>query len=343
MARKWVRSGVLVFGLSLVAVGVWMGANWNELQTKYAVHRMTSASTDEERAKWAEALAARGSDGPHRLAAMLKTSQPTVRTAAVASLRKHLEDAPAGDSPALSLALELLDVYNSVNEDEREALTSLLPLLVQRTGSIHTAKCREAVAATLRMKSVEARLAAIRSATEPRVAMRAELISLLAASEAEVRRAVLFAIGPQTEGEAVLGDEDLFRWMHDSDADVRKICRAALVSRGRSDGEISLGRKLVDPDAAERLKLLLDLRYDDDFADPEPWLQRLSQDADPGVRAGAARVIMELNGEKKLPAPGWVLRLAESDPDPTVRRIAKYYRSQPSTAADEGIRLIGGP
>ena len=49
---------------------------------------------------------------------------------------------------------------------------------------------------------------------------------------------------------------------------------------------------------------------------------------------------MELNGEKKLPAPGWVLRLAESDPDPTVRRIAKYFRSQP---ADEGIRLMGGP
>ena len=91
------------------------------------------------------------------------------------------------------------------------------------------------------------------------------------------------------------------------------------------------------------MKLLLDLRYDDELADPEPWLERLSQDADPGVRAGAARVIVELNFEKKLPTPAWVNRLAETDPEPTVRRIARYYQSQPAGAPDSGIRLLDGP
>ena len=343
MARKWVRSGALTFGLALVAVGVWAGANWNGLQTKYAVHRLKSAATEDERTNWAESLATRGDEGPNQLAELLKAVEPPVRISAANALRSHLDSLPPDDSRALLLSSKLLDVYLACSESEREALTPLLPALVQRTGGIHAAKCREAVSATLQMKPIEARLVAIRAATEPHLAMRGELVSMLQAADPEIRRAALFAVGPATEGEPVLGDEALFNWLHDPDADVRKICRAALVSRGRSDGEISLGRRLVDPDTGERLKLLLDLRYDDDFADPEPWLQRLSQDADPGVRAGAARVIMELNGEKKLPAPGWVLRLAESDPDPTVRRIAKYFRSQPATAADEGIRLPGGP
>jgi hypothetical protein len=48
---------------------------------------------------------------------------------------------------------------------------------------------------------------------------------------------------------------------------VRKLCRDALVSRDRTEVEIRFGERLTNPDACERLKLLLDLRYDDDLAD----------------------------------------------------------------------------
>jgi hypothetical protein len=177
----------------------------------------------------------------------------------------------------------------------------------------------------------------------PGVNLRADLVSLLAAPEAEVRRAALFAIGPATDDDPVLGDEELFRWLHDPDAGVRQVCYAALTSRGRTDPEIALGRRLTHPDVRERLELLRDLRFDDDVPDTEPWLERLSRDADPAVRAGAARVAVEYAAEKRLTVPVWVGRMADADPDATVRRIARQWRDRPGATGDDGLRQIGGP
>ena len=112
------------------------------------------------------------------------------------------------------------------------------------------------------------------------------------------------------------------------------------MSRGRSEPEISLGRRLSNPDAGERLKLLMDLRYDDDVPDPEPWLERLSRDAEPAVRAGAARVAVEVAAERKQAVPVWVGRLADIDPDATVRRVAGFFRALPTQG---GVRQAGGP
>ena len=113
-----------------------------------------------------------------------------------------------------------------------------------------------------------------------------------------------------------------------------------LVGRERSDAEIALGRRLTNPDPTERLKLLLDLRYDDDVADPEPWLERLSRDPEPAVRAGAARVAVEVALARRQPYPAWVGRVADADLHPTVRFVAAYYRSQPAAAP---VRPAGGP
>jgi hypothetical protein len=334
----WLRRTVGVTALAVAAAGTWAGFNWTNLKVKYAAHRLQTAATDEDRAQWADTLAANGKAGLPSLLELVRTGEPPARAAAVAALDRHLNGLPDGDPRASQLCGQVLDAFGGCDDAGRAAVLELLPTVLNRGGSGQAARCRDVVASGLNLPSVDSRLVAVRAAMHPDLRMRADLLPLLNAPEPELRRAVLFAVGPASDGEPVVGDEALFRWLHDPDAGVRTICRDALISRGRTDAEIALGRRLAHPDATERLKLLMDLRHDDDVADPEPWLERLSRDPDPGVRAGSARVMVELSAERRLPAPAWVGRVAEADPDPTVRRIARYYRS-----ADASVRPAGGP
>lgn len=339
MVRTWARrSGVFAL-LAMIGGGAWAVSNWDSLQTQYALRQLKSATTDEDRAARADALAARDG-GTRELVELARHSDEPLRGACVAALARHLESLPPADSRGSELSLLLIEGITS--GEYAESLSPLLPTVVQRIGGVYGAKCRAAVSEGLKSPSASIRTAAIRAAVHPGVNLRTEVVALLNAPEAEVRRAAMFAVGPASDSEAAIGDEDLFKWLHDPDADVRSICRAALVSRGRSDSEIGLGKRLVDPDAGERLKLLLDLRFDDELPDVEPWLERLSHDVDPGVRAGAARVAMEINVDRMRPAPAWVVRLADADPNLTVRRIAKFYRTS-KPMADVEIRLVEGP
>lgn len=337
--RKRVLRAVLGLVVVLAAVGAWAGANATALRVRYAAHRLTIAATDEERATWADALAAHGDAGLPRLVEFVKAGDPAHGPAAAAALDRHINALPEGDPRAVTLCGQVLATFPGSGEAAPAAVLGLLPTVLKRTGGAHAGKCREVVAAGLRMPVTAARLLAVRVAMHPQVKMRSDLVPLLSAADAEVRRAALFAVGPATDDDAVLGDEDLFRWLHDPDGGVRKVCHDALVSRGRTDAEIGLGRRLTHPEPGERLNLLLDLRYDDDVADPEPWLERLSRDAEPAVRAGAARVAVEVAADRRLAAPVWVGRLADADPDPTVRRVAAYFRTLPTA----GVRPAGGP
>ena len=340
--RRRVRRAVAVVVLILAAVGTWAGFNSTALQAKYAAHRLKTAATDEERAQWADRLAAHGEAGLPLLVECVRSGDSPCRTAAAGAIGRQLDGLPDGDPRAVHLAGLLLDAFAGCDEASRAAVLEIIPAMLKRTGAAHAAKCREVIAAGLKLPAVEARLLAVRMAMHPGVKMRGDLLPLLNAAEPEVRRAALFAVGPATADEPVIGDEELFRWLHDPDDGVRKVCNDALVSRGRTEPEIALGRRLTDPDPRERLELLRDLRFDDDVADPEPWLERLSRDADPAVRAGAARTAVEVSSQRRVPAPTWVGRLADADPDPTVRRIARFFRSQPFGSAD-GLRNVGGP
>jgi hypothetical protein len=316
--KKWVRRAAGVVVLGVIVGGTWAGMNATALKAKYAAHRLTTAPTDEEKTKWADTLASYGDAGLSKLVALVRTGEP----AATAALTRHLDALPESDPAGGTLCGQLLDAFPACTDDGKAAVLDLLPAILKRVPVTHAARCREVVTAGLTSSTPAARLAAVRMAMHPRIKMRADLVPLLNAPEPEVRRAALFAVGPATDGDAVIGDEELFRWLHDADADVRRGCYDALVSRGRSEPEISLGRRLTNPDTAERLKLLMDLRYDDDVPDPEPWLERLSRDAEPAVRAGAARVAVEVAADRRQPAPIWVGRIADVDPDPTVRRVA---------------------
>ncbi|MBY0460884.1 MAG: hypothetical protein K2V38_26490, partial [Gemmataceae bacterium] len=256
------------------------------------------------------------------------------------ALDRHLNHLPDGDPRAVAIGGSVLDAYPGCDPAGRRAILGLVPVILKRTGGTHADRCRVVVADGLKMPALDARLDAVRLAMHPEIGLRAEVIPLLGAPEPELRGAGLFALAT-ADGPHGLTDEDLFRWLHDPDQGVRRVCHDVLVGRDRSDVEIGLGRRLAHPDPGERLKLLLDLRYDDDVADPEPWLQRLARDPEPGVRAGAARVMVELAGARKLPCPTWVGRVADADAHPTVRAVADHFRGL-APHAPAGVINAGG-
>lgn len=340
--KKWALRAAGVLVAVAAGAGTWAALNATALRAALAARNLASAATDEERAKWADALVGCGEPGARRLAECLRSDDAATRGAAVAALDKHLGAMPDNDPRAFPVAGAVLNAYPDAPEPGKRAVLGLLPLVLKRTGTVYAGHCRAVVADGLKLADAGARLAAARLAIHPDVKLRAELVPLLAAPEPEVRGAALFGVASAIEGEAAVSDEELFRWLHDADAGVRRICRDALVARDRSETEIGLGQRLTHADPNERLKLLLDLRYDDEVADPEPWLERLSRDPDPAVRAGAARIAVEVAAARSQSPPVWVGRVADADQHPTVRLIAGYYRTRPAPAR-EPVRPVGGP
>ena len=199
------------------------------------------------------------------------------------------------------------------------------------------------VAAALASPDAAVRVQAVRLTLHPPIAMRREVVPLLADPDAEVRSAALVAAAMPGDGEPIIADEDLFRWLHDPDESVRKVCRDALVSRDRTEAEIALGRRLTNPDPRERLMLLLDLRYGRRAGRPGA----VAGAAQPRHRAGRASRRGAGRGgdpaERRLGCPAWVDRVADTDPDPTVRRVAAISGAVSSAPAADAIRPAGGP
>jgi HEAT repeat protein len=339
--RKWViRCGVLF--LVFAAVGCLAGLNAPFLKTQYAAYQFRNANTDEERAQAANRLVNLGSSGQAKLVEIVKSGSDSCRSAAANALDSYLSAMPEGDRRAVPVAGQLLDSFSSMDDAGRKTVLGLMSNILKRTGNTFAAKCREAIAVGLKASDTETRVLAIRLTLHPDVRMRTELFPLLTDPEPRVRGAALYGVAAASDGEQMFADEELFRWLHDPDEGVRKVCYDAFVSRGRSDAEINLARRLSNPDAVERLKLLYDLRYEDDVIDPEPWLERLSRDREPALRAGATRVILEVMAERKLSCPAWVARVTDGDPDPTVRRIAAYFRKVLLHSPGE-VRPASGP
>jgi hypothetical protein len=168
-------------------------------------------------------------------------------------------------------------------------------------------------------------------AAKPEFELTSEIAVLLKSESPAVRKAAVLAIGPNRNG---VNEEDLFRLMSDAESDVRLATSVALSARGLSDRQIDMGRKLVHAESRERLSLLIDLKFhSEDVRDPGPWLMRLSQDSDPAVRAGAARLAYEC----RVSHCAWLDDLADRDPDGLVRSVAGHYRQR-----SQELRAAGG-
>jgi hypothetical protein len=330
--RTWAKRiglGVLLLAL---AAGGFAAATWPDLPARYAAHRLRTAATDDERTRAAADLAARGDAGFAYLVECFRAGDPPACAAAANALRERFAGLPAAD-PALAAAAERLRAADPFAPAGTEAVLGLVPELLRSSDPACVAACRDLVRLGLAAPSADAKVQAIRLALRPDANLAADVVPLLNDPDPGVRSAALLAVGPPGDGPPVVGDEELFRWLNDPDPGVRKLCSSALVARGRSADEVEFGRKLTHPDVRERLGLLLDLRWaDDSVKDVGPWLERLSRDPDPAVRAGAARVAVEC----RVLFAAWVDKLAAEDPNPTVRRVAGYYRGLASGVVPAG-------
>lgn len=314
--KKRVLVGLVVV---VAAAGGFAAYNWTALNARYAAHRFRAAATPEDRAPWAAKLVALGDAGAPYLAEPFRAGDADGCAAVVAAVRGN---------PAACGAL--LDGFGSFTEAGKVAALDVVPELLGTADG--AARCRAAVRDGLALPA--ARVRAVRLAARPEVALKADVAPLLNDPAAEVRRAAMLAVGPFDGNAPAVGDEDLFKWLHDPDPEVRDLCESALHSRGLDAVQVHLARQLSHPSAAKRLVLLTDLtRFGDAVKEPGPWLERLSRDADPAVRVGAARVAVE----RRLMFTGWLDRMADGDADPTVRRLAAYYRGQAEAVRQTGF------
>jgi HEAT repeat protein len=165
------------------------------------------------------------------------------------------------------------------------------------------------------------RLRAIQLAMRPEIHDLEPVRILLCDEVPEVRHAALLALGRATD---IVSDDELLHLLHDPDAEVKRLCRTALRGRGLRESDVQLGRLFASPQPADRLQLL-SLLHDDGELDVSTWLQRLSRDPCPAVRAAAARAA----GEQQVVALRERLaEMAASDPDLTVRPIAQFHQKQ---------------
>lgn len=208
---------------------------------------------------------------------------------------------------ALDLASALLDQFST-------------PDLLHACGQL-AQKC-------LRDSNADQRVRAVRLAARPGIELLEPLVGLLNDPSAEVRRSVILAVGG---AESAVATDDLLPWLHDPDADVRRLCEKALLGRGLRDEHLQLGRLMTDRRAESRLEVL-DLLQKTADLEPSIWLRRLSHDPVAAVRAAAVRAAGEQPGvhlEDRLD------QMAANDPSATVRQLARFYRgNQPPKAAD---------
>ncbi|OWK38513.1 HEAT repeat domain-containing protein [Fimbriiglobus ruber] len=328
---KWVgglAAVVLVAGGGFLATGG-VGA-------RYAGYQFRTASTDEERAAAAARLVAMGEAGAPYFTEPFRAGDPAGCAAVAAAVKDYLAPLPPDDPKYAACCRFLLTGSPAFADAGRGALLDLIPALVKTPDPSDVERCRAAVRAGLAGATPDDKVRAVRLALRPEIGLTADTASLLNDADAEVRRAAMLAVGPVPDGQtAVVKDEDLFRWLHDPDAEVRNLCETALLARGLDHEHVALARLLSDPEPAGRLNLLVELRAGGPgIKDPGPWLERLGQDPDPAVRLGAARVAFE----SRLVFAGWLDRLAADDPNPTVRRWAGYYSSRAAAVKQAGFR-----
>jgi hypothetical protein len=152
----------------------------------------------------------------------------------------------------------------------------------------------------------------------PKIDAAEQVPSLHRDADAGVRRSALLAVCSVRE---LVADEDLLPLLHDSDSEVRQLCEAIRLGRGLRKRDLTMGRLITDCQFLKRLEILNYLGRDDQI-DPQAWLERLSQNSVPAVRAATLRVAFDSECVPGIDFSERAQQMASSDPDGTVRQIA---------------------
>jgi HEAT repeat protein len=190
--------------------------------------------------------------------------------------------------------------------------------------------CRELARQGLLDPDADNRVRAIHLTLQPALLsdldLAEQVVPLLKDPMPEVRRVAMLAVGnvrrnPEDPDSALVAIDDLLSWLHDPDADVRRLCEEVLRSRGLREGALRLGKMITDERPSVRMGVL-DHLFDNADMTPSDWLRRLSHDPSPAVRAAAARVA---GSQTLVDLSDRLRQMAQDDPSPTVQQLAAYY------------------
>jgi HEAT repeat protein len=247
---------------------------------------------------------------------------------AALDLEPHfLPPPPQALAPELLKALLAMMAQGSQSplaEVRLRALQQLAALPDAFTTAEVQAVVREMIGSGLRGSEPSERILAIGLAQDPNMELLQLVTPLLHDADLEVRRKALAAVSTNA---AAIGTDELLRWLHDPDADVRQLCEAALVWRGLTPEQIRRGRLLTDPRPEIRLQVLVGLEAATDL-DPAIWLRHLSHDTEPAVRVAAVRAAAEM---PRVDLTDRLQQMAHGDPSDTVRQVSRFYLSCPQS------------
>jgi hypothetical protein len=198
-------------------------------------------------------------------------------------------------------------------------------------GSVLTSRwwqwCRQLAEVALSDDREEIRCQAVRLAALPQLELKEKLARRLLIEPGEpaasVRALLLIAVGDR-DCEELAPTESLARWLHDESHEVRKVCEQVLRTRGLTPQQIQLARMWTDPDPLVRIRVP-QMVYQEREIDPVLWLERLSRDTSPAVRAAVIRAAgerMEVRFSARL------AEMAQQDTSTTVRQLAEYYQRE---------------
>jgi HEAT repeat protein len=177
----------------------------------------------------------------------------------------------------------------------------------------------------LKDAAAENRVAAVRLAAAPGIDQLAALVPLLGPVGAdpapEVRRLALVALG---RSEELITTDDLLPLLHDEDVEVQLVCARALRSRGLRESHVELARAMSHPQPSVRAGVPARVLEISDL-DSRVWLEKLSRDQSPAVRAAVLRMAGE---RRQLTLRPRVEEMARNDPSPTIQQLARFYAGQ---------------
>jgi HEAT repeat protein len=361
-SRKWWLLGVVL--LLLIAAGLgWMERT--RLVAWYYVHRLVQAD-GAGRDKWFERIAGYEESAVADMLGRLKQADASECDNILWALTHLADRLRTSDASAVLFAGQLVDSFPAANTNGKRCILEVAAALLKPPSSggqvsaslvafigrlprataqtddsvLHahaialanqllsvdsvdgmTAEsCRELTTACFTDPDPQNRTAALELAAHSKINLLDKTVPLLRDPEAEVRRAAILAIGPAPD---LIATDDLLYWLHDSDLQVRKLCETALRGRGLREEQLQLGRLITDNQAKVRMQVLPYLRPTTNL-EPTPWLRRLTHDPVSAVRAAAIRAAAERAFDDLKDR---VEQMANTDPSPTVRQVARYYLS----------------